>query len=78
MQLLSMFFLPVPFCLPLSLSRRKFICKERGGGENFTSVPSQCSISVLSLQHEALEKQLSGGNILLVVLYTHTVTRQSM
>lgn len=66
------------FCLLLSLSRRKFSCKERGGGENFVPVPSQYSISVLSLQNEALEKQLNGGNISLVVLYTHTVTKQSM
>lgn len=78
MQLLTMIFFFFLFCLLLSLSRRKFSCKERGGGENFVPLPSQYSISVLSLQNEALEKQLNGGNISLVVLYTHAVTKQSM
>lgn len=69
-------FLPVPSCLLLSFSMRRFSCKERGGEENFAFLPSQCSISVLSLQNRALEKQLCGGNISLVgCMLTLPVTR---
>lgn len=76
MHLLSMIlFSSHSLYLLLSFSIR-FICKERGGEENFAFLPSQCSVSVLNLQNEALEKQLHGGNISLVgCVLTLPVTR---
>lgn len=61
-----------------SLSRRKFGCKKRGGRENFASAPFQfCFCSKPATWSVRKTNQLNGGNIALVVLYTHAPAKQN-